>query len=77
MQSLERYLHLMGHLGTRQIVYLSRQFCKFAAHKAELCLVWRPSEIAAAALTLALNVSSSAAICEAQSLEFLDLANGK
>ena len=37
---------------------------KFAAHKAEFCLEYKPSEIAAIAVSLVLNVCSNMQVCK-------------
>jgi len=65
MVTLERYLYLLGHHKNAQVYSIAREVCKYIAHKADLCLMMRPSEVAAIAATIALNVSCDANLCKA------------
>ena len=64
MVTLERYLYLLGQHKNSQVYSIAREVCKYVAHKADLCLSLRPSEVAAIAMTLALNVCCDANMCK-------------
>jgi hypothetical protein len=59
----------MGLVDVASVEYLCKEFCKFAALRAELCLELKQSEVAAAALTLALNVLTSVHLCQLLNFE--------
>ena len=69
MVTLERYLYLLGFHKNTQVYYVAREVSKYVAHKADLCLTLRPSEVAAIAATLALNVLSDAKVCKALKID--------
>lgn len=56
---MERYLKLQGLQNEPSLMELSKKFCKFAAQESQLGLTFSQSVIAAAAVTLALTVSTS------------------
>lgn len=59
----------MGLADVASVEYLCKEFCKFAALRAELCLELKQSEVAAAVLTLALNVLTSVHLCKVLNFE--------
>lgn len=68
---VERYLKVMDLSSEPSLLYLSKQFCKFAAHKPQLTMGYKQSVIAAAALTLALNVSTSGKLSKSINCDYL------
>ena len=73
----ERYVKLLQVNDHNQILYLATQFCKFAAHRSELNLAHKPSLVAASAVLLALNVSTSQLISQDIGINLLSLQSIK
>lgn len=55
MQSLERFFRLLGYQGNNDVFDMGFQICKFAYNEARF-LDYRPSQVAASAALLAINI---------------------
>jgi hypothetical protein len=66
----ERLLKLIGlQQHVTQVISLCKLFCTFALEKSEIALMFKTSEIAAAVLTLSLNVLASEKFSKAMKSE--------
>ena len=58
--TLERYLQVLGLHKYPKLLNVCQEVCRFTAYKAEFSLRYKPSVVAALAVTISINVMSKA-----------------
>lgn len=62
---LDRYVRMMGLESEPLVLCVSRELCRSLTTDTKLFLTLRPSEVAAAALLMTLNLSQNSKVCKA------------
>ena len=61
---LDRYVRLLGLEHEPLVIRVARELCRSMTTDCQLFLTLRPSDLAAASLVLALNITQSSAVCK-------------